>query len=100
MQCPAAFSFALCLRSIEQRSASPYVRFEAHYGLKSDIAPCPKSADSVAKLLKCRATNFPRRNKRQLPIDAPSTAPTNPLVGPSPIPQPPRLIIPPFTHRP
>ena len=25
MQCPAAFSFALCLRSIEQRSASPNV---------------------------------------------------------------------------
>src|SRR5882762_4028584 len=36
--------FALCLRSIEQRSASPNVRFEAHYGLKSDIAPRPTSA--------------------------------------------------------
>jgi hypothetical protein len=26
------------------------VRFAAQNGLKSDIAPCPKSADSVAKL--------------------------------------------------
>jgi hypothetical protein len=25
-------------------------RFGAHYGLKSDIAPCPKSADFVAKV--------------------------------------------------
>src|SRR5258707_13457925 len=46
MQCPAAFSFALCLRSIEQRSASPNVRFEAHYGLNSDIARGPKNAKS------------------------------------------------------
>src|SRR6266481_2664598 len=46
MQCPAAFSFALCLRSIERRSASPDVRFEAHYGLKSDIALSPKSANN------------------------------------------------------
>ena len=46
MQCPAAFSSALCVRSIEQRSASPNVRFEAHNGLKSDIAPCPKSANT------------------------------------------------------
>jgi hypothetical protein len=26
------------------------VRFGAHNGLKSDIAPCPKSADIVAKV--------------------------------------------------
>jgi hypothetical protein len=26
------------------------VRFAAHYGLKWDIAPCPKSADFVAKV--------------------------------------------------
>jgi hypothetical protein len=26
------------------------VRFDAHYGLKSDIAPCPKGADFVAKV--------------------------------------------------
>src|SRR4030081_2928658 len=29
---------------IKRLSASPEVRFEAHYGLKSDIAPSPKSA--------------------------------------------------------
>jgi hypothetical protein len=39
------------------------VRFEAHYGLKSAIALGPKSADSVAKLPRCRATNFPREDE-------------------------------------
>jgi hypothetical protein len=34
------------------------VRFGAQSGLKSDIARGPKSADSVAKLLKCRSINF------------------------------------------
>jgi hypothetical protein len=26
------------------------VRFEAHYGLNSDIAPCPENADSFEKV--------------------------------------------------
>src|SRR6478736_6371501 len=31
-------------------TARPDVRFAAHNGLKSDIAPCPRCADSVAKV--------------------------------------------------
>ena len=30
--------------------SEPHVRFEAHCGLDSDIAPCPKLADFVAKV--------------------------------------------------
>jgi hypothetical protein len=44
-------------------STSMDVRFGAHSGLKSDITVLPKSADSVAKLPKCRATNFPRKDE-------------------------------------
>jgi hypothetical protein len=34
------------------------VCFEAYYGLKSDIAPRPKSADTVAKFESCIGPNF------------------------------------------
>jgi hypothetical protein len=42
-----------------------------HYGLKSDVAPCTKSADFVAELPKCRSINFPQmdqtsRNRRSM----------------------------------
>jgi hypothetical protein len=33
-----------CGARIKQRSASPDVRFAAHYRLQTDIGPCPKSA--------------------------------------------------------
>jgi hypothetical protein len=39
------------------------VRFGSHCGLKSDSAPSPKSADSVAKVPKCAATNFPLKDE-------------------------------------
>jgi hypothetical protein len=39
------------------------VRFEAHSGLKSDIAPSPESADCVAKVPKRRAAKFPPKDK-------------------------------------
>ena len=35
------------------------VSFAAYSGLKSDIVLSPKSADSVAKVPECLATNFP-----------------------------------------
>jgi len=38
--------------------SEPDVRFEAHYGLNSDIAPCPKSADTVAKVFLHRPTQI------------------------------------------
>src|SRR5258708_17971782 len=41
----------------------------------------------------CDQFSAKRRNKRQLPIDAPSSAPTNSLVGSSPIDVAPRMII-------
>jgi hypothetical protein len=42
------------------------VRFGAHHGLTSYIVPGPKSADSVAKVPKCRAINFPRIDQTSL----------------------------------
>jgi len=69
MQCPAAFSFALCLRSIEQRSASPNVRFEAHYGLKSDIAPCRKSATFGSRRAHSIISSERTNEVGRLPID-------------------------------
>jgi hypothetical protein len=34
------------------------VALKAHYGLKSDIVPGPKSADTVAKVESCNGLNF------------------------------------------
>src|SRR6266404_8458853 len=82
MQCPAAFSLALCLRSIEQRSASPNVRFEAHYGFNSDVDPSPKSANSRQQPWPCirsdsdslPAIPFPLRQAlpRRVSVSSPS----------------------------
>jgi hypothetical protein len=39
------------------------VCFEAVNGLKSDIAPCPFRADTVAKVPKAAAAKFPPKNE-------------------------------------
>jgi hypothetical protein len=38
-------------------------RFTPESGLMSDIAPCPKSADSVAKVPKAAAAKFSPKNE-------------------------------------
>jgi hypothetical protein len=48
-----AQSWADCITNMpgfDLRQAHADVRFEAHHGLKSDIAQSPKSADFVAKV--------------------------------------------------
>src|SRR3984893_18218776 len=60
---PESQHAAVILREPTNSEALANVCFGPHSGLKSDIAPGPKSADSVAKLSKCRATNFPPKDE-------------------------------------